>query len=90
MGGESRPWGVAWKAGTAPVKVRTCGEPRMRDFVDEMLLDLSEDLAAHLGHPYYKTVIQPGKDHQVAFGELPQIWVPNSSHIDLLHFLSYA
>ena len=90
MGGESRPWGVAWKAGTAPVKVRTCAEPRMRDFVDEMLLDLSEDLAEHLGHPFYDTVIQPGKDHPVLFGELPQIWVPNSSHIDMLHFLSYA
>jgi hypothetical protein len=62
----------------------------MRDFVDEMLLELSEDLAAHLGHPYYDTVVQPGKDHRVAQGELPQVWVPNSSHIDMLHFLAYA
>lgn len=90
MGGESRPWGVAWKSGTGPIKVRTCAEPRMRDFVDEMLLELSEDLAAHLGHPYYDTVVQPGKDHRVEQGELPQIWVPNSSHIDMLHFLAYA
>ena len=90
MGGESRPWGVAWKSGTGAIKVRTCAEPRMRDFVDEMLLELSEDLAAHLGHPYYDTVVQPGKDHRVAQGELPQVWVPNSSHIDMLHFLSYA
>jgi len=90
MGGESRPWGVAWKSGTGAIKVRTCAEPRMRDFVDEMLLELSEDLAAHLGHPYYDTVVQPGKDHRVAQGELPQVWVPNSSHIDMLHFLAYA
>jgi hypothetical protein len=62
----------------------------MRDFVDEMLLELSEDLAAHLGHPYYDTVVQPGKDHRVEQGDLPQIWVPNSSHIDMLHFLAYA
>jgi hypothetical protein len=90
MGGESRPWGVAWKSGTGAIKVRTCAEPRMRDFVDEMLLELSEDLAAHLGHPYYDTVVQPGKDHRVGQGDLPQVWVPNSSHIDMLHFLSYA
>jgi hypothetical protein len=90
MGGESRPWGVAWKSGNGAIKVRTCAEPRMRDFVDEMLLELSEDLAAHLGHPYYDTVVQPGKDHRVAQGELPQVWVPNSSHIDMLHFLAYA
>lgn len=90
MGGESRPWGVAWKAGSAPVKVRTCGEPRAREFVDDMLLDLADDLAEHLGHPYYDTVVQPGKDNRVVLGELPQVWVPNSSHIDMLHFLAYA
>ena len=89
MGGESRPWGVAWKRGNSPVKVRSVGEPRTREFVDEMLEELAEELAVHFGHPLYDDVVDPGS---VEFddGTLPQVWVPNSSHIDMLHFLAYT
>jgi len=88
MGGETRPWGVAWKAGRAATKVRAVGEPRAREFVDEMLVELAEDLADHLVHPSYRS----GRiDPDDAGPELPpQVWVPNSSHLDMLHFLAYA
>jgi hypothetical protein len=90
MGGESRPWGVAWKKGTNPVKFRSIGEPRTRAFVDEMLVELSHELAEHLGHPMFAEVLHPSEIGQPEFGSLPQVWVPNSSHIDMLHFLAYA
>lgn len=90
MGGESRPWGVAWKPGNSKMKFRAIGEPRAREFVDEMLEDLAEDLAFHLGHPYYDDVEEPAKRAEFDSDDLPQIWVPNSSHIDMLHFLSYS
>lgn len=89
MGGESRPWGVAWKRGTAATKYRTVGEPRMREFVDEMMEELVDDLAAHLGHPSHSKLVDPST-REFELGTLPQIWVPNSSHIDMLHFLAYA
>lgn len=89
MGGESRPWGVAWKCGTAAVKHRTVGEPRMREFVDEMMEEIVEDLAKHLGHPSHAKLVDPSRK-EFEQATLPQIWVPNSSHIDMLHFLAYA
>jgi len=53
-----------------------------------MLVELAEDLADHLGHPSYRS----GRiDPDDAGPELlPQVWVPNSSHLDMLHFLAYA
>ena len=90
MGGESRPWGVAWKASKKPIKFRAVGEPRAREFVDDMLVELSEDLAAHIGHPYYYEVEKPERRSGFDRLELPQIWVPNSTHIDMLHFLAYS
>lgn len=90
MGGESRPWGVIWKAGTGTTKVRSVGEPRTRAFVDEMLVELAVDLAVHLGHPAYGDTHGPTSSEPMELGELPQIWVPNASHIDMLHFIAYA
>jgi len=90
MGGESRPWGVAWKAGKKPVRYRAVGEPRAREFVDEMLVELAEELAEHLGHPYYHDVVKPERSAGFDRLDLPQVWVPNSTHIDMLHFLSYS
>jgi hypothetical protein len=90
MGGESRPWGVVWKKGSGAVKMRTVGEPRTRAFVDEMLLELASDLAEHLGHPLYAEVVHPKELADSGTDSLPQVWVPNGSHIDMLHFLAYA
>jgi hypothetical protein len=90
MGGESRPWGVIWKKGNGAAKIRSVGEPRTRAFVDEMLLELASDLAEHLGHPLYAEVVHPKELADSDPSSLPQVWVPNGSHIDMLHFLAYA
>lgn len=90
MGGESRPWGVAWKKGTATTKFRSVGEPRVREFVDEMLLELAADLSEHLWHPEHYEFDQPTAKSPIDVTLLPQVWVPNSSHIDMLHFLAYS
>ncbi len=88
MGGESRPWALAWKRGRGAVKFRSVGEPRAREFVDEILVDLAEDLIEHLELGARAKPSAPTKDWYGAMVELPQVWVPNSSH--MLHFIAYT
>ena len=53
MGGETRPWGVAWKLGGKQTQFRSVPEPRMRADVDEMIAELGAVLAHHFQHPAF-------------------------------------
>jgi hypothetical protein len=53
-----------------------------------MLVELAEDLADHLGHPEYRNGRVDPDD--AGPDELVQVWVPNGSHLDMLHYLAYA
>ena len=60
MGGESAPWGVAYKTKAAGLRVLTVPEPRNRDLVAEMLASFAPVLLEHLGHPgFCKTAFDP-------------------------------
>lgn len=83
MGGESSPWGVAWKLNREPrVRVLTVSEPRDRELVARMMADFAPALAGHVGHP---KLWKYGRD-----GDLPfrQLWLPNPTHLDMLHLLA--
>lgn len=87
MGGETRPWGIAWKEGKRRVETRFVPEPRTRAEVDEMAADLSEVLAHHLRHPdLTRTTPQEPAD----LAPLRQVWVPNQTHLDMLHHFAYT
>jgi hypothetical protein len=86
MGGESAPWGIAFgRPGKRP-QMLTTPEPRTRDDVADMVATLSTPLLTHLNHPKYSPW-GPSPDVK-----LPpfQVWLPNSSHLEMLHHLAYA
>jgi hypothetical protein len=78
MGGESRPWGVA----IGPphrASIYTAAEARDRELVGGMLENIAPTLLAHMGHPAY-----------VRDPQLPYVWLPNASHVEMLHFLAFT
>ena len=61
-------------------------EPRTRDDVAEMVVKLAPALLTHLNHPQY-SAWGPSPDVKVP----PfQVWLPNASHLEMLHHLAYA
>ena len=87
MGGESAPWGVAvGRRGSKPT-VLTVPEARNRDLVADMAAELAPMLLQHFRHPGHSSdaVFEP--DHGLP---LRQLWVPNATHLDMLHALAYA
>ena len=87
MGGETRPWAIAWKSGSKRLEFRFVPEPRFRAGVDAMATELGPVLAEHLQHPDLAgTEAAEASD----LAPLRQIWVPNRSHIDMLHHFGYT
>ena len=86
MGGESAPWGVAYGRPGGKRQIVTVPEARTRDDVAQMMLDFAPALLTHLHHPQFS-----------AFGPDPgarvppfQVWLPNPTHLEMLHHLAYA
>jgi hypothetical protein len=86
MGGESAPWGIAYgRPGKRP-EILTTPEPRTRDDVAEMAVKLAPTLLRHLNHPQFSPW-GPSPDVKIP----PfQVWLPNPSHLEMLHHLAYA
>ena len=87
MGGETRPWGIAWKSGSKRLEFRFVPEPRQRAAVDEMVAELGPVVAEHLQHPEF---VRTEATEPADLTPLRQIWVPNGSHIDMLHHFGYT
>ena len=86
MGGESAAWGLAYGCpGRAP-KVLAVAEPRTRDAVAEMMLEFSPVLLTHLHHPEFSPF---GRDPDTLLPPF-QVWLPNDTHVEMLHHLAYA
>jgi hypothetical protein len=87
MGGESRPWAIAWGRPDAAPEVATVPEGRNRDLVAAM--------CARFAPALLKLIMAPGfvanAPTQVSeIVKLRQLWLPNDSHLDMLHHLAYA
>lgn len=86
MGGESAPWGVAYgRPGKTP-RVLTVPEPRTRDSVADMMLEVAPTLLTHLHHPQFSSL---GPDPETRLPPF-QVWLPNGAHLEMLHHLAYA
>lgn len=86
MGGESLPWGVAvGHPGQEPV-VHHVPDPRDRDMVADMMIEVGRVVLAHFGHPNFAT----GVDEAMSVYNFRQIWVPGPSHLELLHSIAFA
>lgn len=87
MGGESRPWGIAFgRPGSVPT-ILTVPEGRNRDLVADMCAGFAPALLEHLQAPRYVD-IRPADWRDLR--PIRQLWLPNSSHLDMLHHLAYA
>lgn len=87
MGGESRPWAIAFGPPDKDPTLLTVPEGRNRDLVADMCADFAPVLLDHLRTPNY-SVDEPAEWEDLA--PLRQIWVPNGTHLDMLHHLAYA
>lgn len=95
MGGETRPWAIAWgKAGQEP-KVSSVRDPRNREDVESMVEDFAEDILAHFRvegfsfDPILEEHVSSDRPEPLAL-TAPQLWLPGPSHLDMIHYLSYA
>ena len=87
MGGESRPWGIAFGHPDSDPTILTVPEGRNRDLVADMCSSFAPKLLAHLRTPHFTD--EPGVDWQ-GLRPLRQLWLPNGSHVEMLHHLAYA
>src|ERR1051326_3823316 len=74
MGGESRPWGVAYGPPGKP-RILTVPEARDRELVGQMMENFAPALLEHMGHPKYVK--------QASVSTLPNVW--QSTHACLFH-----
>lgn len=88
MGGESRPWGVAFgHYGTKP-KVLTVPDGRNRTLVADMMAEFGSALLGFFRHPTFS--MESPANYETDSPR--QIWLPGPTHVEMLHFLalSYA
>jgi hypothetical protein len=83
MGGESLPWGIVYgKPGKKP-NLLAVADPWDRKDLAKMLAKFSNVLSKHLYHPLFE------KKFELTDTPLPQIWVPNITHLQMMHNLAY-
>ena len=87
MGGESRPWGIAFGHPGEDPEILAVPEGRNRDLVARMCSTFAPALLRHLRTPGF--VDRPPTE-QDELGPLRQVWLPNGSHADMLHHLAFA
>jgi hypothetical protein len=83
MGGESGPWGIGWAGEQGAADIFTVPEPRNRDAVAEMLTRFAPLLLSHLSHPSLTAADADDSPFR-------QVWLPNGTHVDMLHHLAYT
>jgi hypothetical protein len=86
MGGESAPWGISWGHPGKTPELLTVAEPRTRDDVAKMMAQFAPVLLTHLNHPQHSRF---GPDPEASLPPF-QVWVPNDSHLEMLHHLAYS
>ena len=87
MGGESRPWGIAFGHPGAEPTILAVPEGRNRDLVARMCSTFAPVLLRHLRTPDF-VGLPPVEEGEL--GPLRQVWLPNGSHADMLHHLAFA
>lgn len=87
MCGESAPWGVAFGHPGRKPAILTVPEARDRDLVTEMAAAIAPVFLERFRHPDFDEE-SPSDWRQIT--TLRQLWLPNPSHLDMLHFLNYT
>jgi hypothetical protein len=87
MGGESLPWATGLSAPGTEAEVFAIPDARDRDRVGEMLLQITPRLGDFLEHPQWSHGTFSSDDPADAV-PFKQLWVPNGSHVQMLHMLN--
>ncbi len=88
MSGETRPWGIAFGTQADGPKYFTVDDGRNRVAIDAILEEFAVTFL-----DYFRVenrTFQPIEKDNLGVDNPPQLWVPNSSHIDMLHFINYS
>lgn len=78
MEGEALPWGIIWGTLLATPNIHIVADPLVRNDLAQMLIDFEKEFSKFIAHPATLGSFQ--KDFQ--------IFLPNSSHIEILLNLS--
>jgi hypothetical protein len=87
MGGESAPWGIAAGRPGQRATLLTVPEARNRDLVADMAAKFAPILLEHFYHPVVSGIQDVS---ELERRPLPQLWLPNASHLEMLHYLAYS
>ena len=87
MGGESRPWGIAFGNPGEEPKILSVPEGRNRDLVAAMSAEFAPVLLRHLQTPGF-CADEPSEWEDLQ--PLRQVWLPNPTHLAMLHHMAYA
>ena len=91
MGGESTPWGIAFGHPGKRPEVLTVPEPRTRDYVADMMAKFAPALLDHVLHPKFNAAGRiEGTGGRRPELPLRQVWLPNRSHLEMLHCVAYS
>lgn len=86
MGGESRPWGVAFGNKGSKPTILAVPDGRNRTLVADIMAEFGKNLLGFFRHPGYSD------DTTTNYKSDParQVWLPGPTHIEMLHFLALA
>jgi hypothetical protein len=87
MGGESAPWAIGFAHPGHKPEILSVPEPRNRDLVADMVGRFAPILLKHLRHPEHSN--DKISDAEYSYS-VRQVWLPNATHLDMLHHLAYA
>ena len=86
MGGESRPWGVAYGTVASGPQILTVPEGRNRQLVGDMMAEFAQVLLQHFRHPSFSDETPA----TYATDSLRQVWMPGPTHLEMLHYIAAA
>ena len=88
MTGMNLPWGLAiGRAQDAKPKILCAVDPRQPEQLDRLVADLAQILLDYFGITGYSA--NPHGLHQIAPEDMPQLWVPDSSNLEMIHNLAF-
>ena len=89
MAGESRPWAIAYgRMQDKSPKVLSVPDGRNRVAVSEMCEILAEEFLEYFRVAGFTW--NPITKDNLSEGEIPQVWVPSSRHVEMFHHIQYA
>lgn len=86
MGGESRPWGVAYGNKGSKPTILAVPDGRRRTLVADIMVEFGKELLGFFRHPQHSD----GTPANYKSDSARQIWLPGPTHVEMLHFLALA